>query len=337
MEKLKLSFSRIEEAESRIRPFVLRTALSPARAVPKPSGLKPGQLFFKWESEQKTGSFKIRGALNKALSLTDSERARGLMAASAGNHAQGVAFAARAVGAKARVVMMEQASKTKIQSAKSLGAEVILKGKTYDESFSHALRLQGGSLFIHPFADPLIMAGQGTVGLEIARALPKASSVIASVGGGGLISGLACAIKALVPSCRVYGAVWDGSLSLYERFCRLKGLSPPPASQFKNRLLPETGLTDGVAAEADERMPPVFSHLVDDIAPVSKKEIARAMAWLKKHEGRIAEGAGAAAMAALLSQARPRRWNLGENCCVIVSGGNIDPARFEKIIKKARF
>ena len=331
MTKLSLSFSQIEEASVRIRPFIQRTPLLPAR-WPR---LKPGvRLFFKWESAQKTGSFKIRGALSKALSLTAKEKARGLIAASAGNHAQGVAFAARAVGAQARVVMMEGASQTKIQSAKDLGAEVILKGKTYDESFSHALRLQRDSLFIHPFADPLIMAGQGTAGLETARALPSVSSVIASVGGGGLLSGLAVAVKALAPSCRVYGAVWEGAPSLYKGFCRLKGQTAKKPRFNKAPFLPETGLTDGIAeAHADKRMAPLFSHLVEDIALVSKEEIAFAMAWLKRHEGRAVEGAGAAALAAILGKGGAH-WNLGENCCVIVSGGNIDPPRLAEIIMR---
>lgn len=211
----KVSFSDIEKSEKRIASLIRKTSLTHSAHF---SNLFKTNLFFKWENEQEIKSFKIRGALNKILALSKKEKNRGLIAASAGNHAQGVAWAARHAGIKARVVMMKGASKVKVEAAKKYGAEVILKGETYDESYSYAQAIQGDSLFIHPFADPLIIAGQGTMGLEIAKSLPEVSSVLVSIGGGGMISGLSIALKHLKPKCRIYGVVWDGTPYHCRRF-----------------------------------------------------------------------------------------------------------------------
>ena len=179
----KVDFSDIQRAGETLTPHIIKTSLSRSESLSKEAGT---DIFFKWENEQSIRSFKIRGALNKILSLSESDKKKGLITASAGNHAQGVALASQIAGVKARVVMMETASRVKVEAARSFGAEVILRGKTYDETYTLTEALKGDSLFIHPFADPLIIAGQGTVGLEILKALPEVTSIVTAVGGGGL-------------------------------------------------------------------------------------------------------------------------------------------------------
>ena len=183
---MKLNFFDIEQAHERLAPWIKKTRVTKSDHFSQRLGV---HLFFKREDEQKIKSFKIRGALNKILSLTDPQKAQGVIAASAGNHAQGVALAASFFNIKARVVMMETASKVKVEATKKLGAEVILKGKTYDESYQYAKSIKRDSIFIHPFADTQIIAGQGTIGIEIFNSLPFVSSVVVSVGGGGLLCG----------------------------------------------------------------------------------------------------------------------------------------------------
>ena len=187
---LKVSFSDIQRAREVLAPHITPSSLCRSSSLGEETGT---EVFLKWESEHRIKSFKIRGALNKILSLNKTDREKGLITASAGNHAQGVALASQMAGVKARVVMMETASQVKIKATESFGAQVILKGKTYDESYALAESLQGDSLFIHPFADPLIIAGQGTMALEIFQSLPKITSLVAAIGGGGLISGVALA------------------------------------------------------------------------------------------------------------------------------------------------
>ena len=329
MEGLTVSFSDIERAQSVLSPYIRRTSLSVSDSLSERAGTK---MFFKWESEQKIRSFKIRGALNKVLSLSEEKRRRGLITASAGNHAQGVALAAQIAGVKARVVMMETASKVKTDSAKRLGAEVILKGKTYDESYAVAGTLQGDSVFVHPFADPLIVAGQGTVGLEIFQSLPEVTSVVTAIGGGGLISGVALALKRLKPSCRIYGVVWDGTPAQCRNFHRdMSEAACPCGSSPHSHQTSRSGLTDGIAVKSPSSgMSKIFFPLVEDIVCVSEEDISRAILALLSAEGRVVEGSGAAALAGALKA----RWDLGSCCCVILSGGNIDPPVLAGVIKR---
>ena len=327
---LKISFEDIEKSAKRILPFVKKTALTRSAYF---SQLFNTNLFFKWESEQEIKSFKIRGALNKILSLSEAEKKHGLIAASAGNHAQGVAWAARHTGTKARVVMMKTASKVKIEAAKKYGAEVLLEGKTYDESYAYAQAVKGEALFIHPFADPLIIAGQGSIGLEISQQLPKVTSVVVSIGGGGMISGLSTALKHLHPKCRIYGVVWDGTPSHCYRFHGINNTSHCLCGKpFKEGQVSEAGLTDGIAVKKPyQGMFDTFASLIDDIVCVSREEIAQALASLCRFEGKIAEGSGVAPLAALLNKGR--HWNLGTHCCLVVSGANIDPLVLSNILK----
>ena len=330
---LKIPFEEIEKSASKITPFVKKTSLT---FSPYFSRLFNTNLFFKWESEQEIKSFKIRGALNKILSLSEEEKKRGLITASAGNHAQGVAWAARHAKTKARVVMMKTASKVKIEAAKKYGAEVLLEGKTYDESYAYAQSVKEDSLFIHPFADPLIIAGQGTIGLEIAQQLPEVTSVVVSIGGGGMISGVTAALKHLRPQCRIYGVVWDGTPSQCHRFHGVeKEKSCLCDKPIKEEFLSEAGLTDGIAVKKPSKgMFDAFASLTEDIVCVSRAEIAYALVKLCRFEGKVAEGSGAAPLAALLG--RGNRWNLGSHCCLVVSGANIDPLFLSEILKTFR-
>ena len=335
-----VSLPKIQESERRIAPFIRRTQLSRSAFF---SSLLNAHVFFKWESEQEIKSFKIRGALNKILSLSKEERERGVIAASAGNHAQGVAYAARRAGVRARAVMMKNVSRVKLSAVKKYGAQVLLEGFSYDECYARARALKGDSVFIHPFADPLIIAGQGTLGLEILRQAPQVTSLVMSIGGGGLISGVAAAVRRLKPHCRIYGAVWDGTPELCRRFHKMKnsclcgGFRPAPrcdasggGRQGKNRPS-ESGWTDGIAVKKPaEGMLEAFAPFTDDIVCVSREETGRATAALYRHEGRVAEGSGAAPLAALMK--RKNRWNLGSHCCLVISGGNIDPPVFQQIL-----
>ena len=327
---LKVSFSDIQRAEEVLAPYITRTSLSQSDSLSKETNTG---IFFKWESEHQIRSFKIRGALNKVLSLSEKDRQRGLITASAGNHAQGVALAAQIAGVKAKVVMVETASRVKVAATQSFGAEIILKGKTYDESYSLAESLRGDSVFVHPFADPLIIAGQGTTGLEIFQSLPEVTSVVVAIGGGGLISGISLALKHLKPSCRIYGVVWDGTPAQCRDFHKVREGRCVCGKNSGPRQISRSGLTDGIAVKRPySGMGEIFSPFVEDIVCVSEEEISRAIVKILTAEGRVVEGSGAAALAGVLKH--KTNWNLGSHCCVVLSGGNIDPPVLADVIKK---
>lgn len=327
---MRLSFSDIQQAKVRLAPLVKKTRLTSSAYFSQKLGIN---LFFKWENEQKIKSFKIRGALNKILSLTSKEQAQGLITASAGNHAQGVALAASYLNIKARVVMMKTASKVKVESTKKLGAEVILKGKNYDESYKYAQSIKGNSVFIHPFADSQIIAGQGTVGIEIFEELSHIDSVVVSVGGGGLLSGVSLALKSLKPSIKVYGVVWDGTPDFCRNFNRIK---KEKVCLCKQKEMPfkagKSGLTDGISVKKSlPQMVDLCSQNVDGIACVSEEEISKCIASVKTKEQTVVEGAGVASLAGLLKY--HKIWDLGKSCCVVISGANIDEVIFSQTLK----
>ena len=325
---IKVNFKDIQQAEKRLSPLVAKTSLSQSDYFSKKLSC---HVFLKWEIEQKIKSFKIRGALNKIFSLTEEEKARGLIAASAGNHAQGVALASRLLNIKARVVMMETASKVKVSATKNLGAEVILKGKTYDESYTYAQSIKGDSIFIHPFADSKVIAGQGTVGLEIVKDLAQVDSVVVSVGGGGLLLGIARAVKTLKPSVKVYGVIWEGTAD----FCRNFNNVPAQKKCLCQKDIPlqhsKSGLTDGIAVKKSfPEMVKNCSQYVDGIFCVSEEEISQCIMELKNIEKKQAEGSGVAGLAGLLKY--HKQWDIGKNCCVVISGANID----EEVLSQLR-
>jgi threonine dehydratase len=278
----------------------------------------------KLENLQRTGSFKERGALNKLLTLSESERKRGVIAASAGNHAQGVAFHAAAHGIRAQIVMPLATPLVKVAATRSYGAEVILHGASYDEACEEAIRrrLSEGRTFIHPFDDAEVISGQGTIALELLEQVPDIEAVVVPIGGGGLIGGIACALKETNPRIRVIG-VEPGSLP---SMLRAREAGAPVT------ISAQATIADGIAVRrAGDLTLPLVSHYVDEIVTMDDEEIASAILLLLEQEKTLAEGAGAAALAAVVqskSDLRHRR------TVVLVSGGNIDVTLLSKIIER---
>ncbi len=292
------------------------------------SDLCGASVYFKLESLQRTGSFKERGAANKLALLGPVERRRGVVAASAGNHAQGVAYSAQRLGVKAVIVMPETAPLIKVAATKAFGAEVVLCGTVFEDAYQEARRLESekGYVFIHAFDDDEIIAGQGTAALEILEQVPDLDVLIASVGGGGFLGGMALVVKSLKPSVRVVGVE---SAALAKMSAARKAGKP-------TLIPPATTLADGIAVKkAGERTFPLFERYVDLIVPVDDEEVANAILVLIEREKVIAEGAGAAPAAALLQKKVPGLKPESKVVCVI-SGGNIDVNLLSRIIGNQR-
>ena len=303
---MKVTLKDIEEARGRLKGLVKKTKVTKSEFLSEKLGI---EVFFKWENDQEIKSFKIRGALNKILSLSDEEKKRGLIAASAGNHAQGVAFAASYLKIPARIYMMEGASKVKVEATKKYeGVEVILKGKSYDESYEWALKEKGEGTFIHPFLDPLVVAGQGTVALEILEDLPDLTSLVCPLGGGGLLSGLSIATKSLDKNKKVYASAWSGAPDFCKKFNEYKGFPACEGVVEEGRV---SGLTDGIAMKKSEpEMLDLCKDLVDGITCVSKEEIARSLILFEEKEFQILEGSGASALAGLIKNKNTWKWEI---------------------------
>jgi len=289
------------------------------------SGLTGQDIFLKLENLQMTGSFKERGALNKIATLTPEEAARGVVAASAGNHAQGVAYHATQRGIRSVIVMPLTTPLVKVTATRGFGAQVVLHGANYDEACTEATRLceAEGMTFIHPFDDHLVMAGQGTIGLELLEQIEGLEAVVVPIGGGGLIGGIACAIKESNPNIRVVGV----------QTARLPSMAEAIKAHHPVTLDPATTIADGIAVRrAGELTFPVVEKYVDEIVTVSEDEIASSILTLLEREKTLAEGAGATALAALLQ----RRTSLpsGARTAVLVCGGNIDVTLLSRIIER---
>ena len=283
-------------------------------------------IHLKLELLQRTGSFKVRGATAKILSLSRAERRRGIIAASAGNHAQGVALAAASVGAPVRIVMPEYAPLTKREATAGYGAEVILHGASYDEACAHARELHAaeGGTFVHAFDDELVMTGQGTIGLEILEDLPDVGTVVCPVGGGGLISGVAVALKSLRPRIRVLGVQADGASSAVQSF---------RAGRRIESVATRT-IADGIkVGHVGERCFDVIRRWVDEMVVVDDADICRAMLLLDEHAHISAEPAGATALAALLGSSGAYPGPI----VVVVSGGNLDTFDKTRYIRRALY
>jgi threonine dehydratase len=281
-------------------------------------------IYLKLENLQRTGSFKERGALNRLLTLTEEERRRGVIAASAGNHAQGVAFHAAKLGIRAQIVMPQATPLVKVVSTRGFGAEVILHGASYDEACDEAIRrcAEQGLTFIHPFDDPVVISGQGTIGLELLEQVPDLEAVVVPIGGGGLISGIACALKESNPRIRVIGVEPEKLPSML----RAREAGNPIT------LSPEATIADGIAVRrAGDVTLPLVTRYVDEIVTVDDEEIASAILMLLEQEKTLAEGAGAAALASLLQSKTNLR---NKRTAVLVCGGNIDVTLLAKIIER---
>ena len=314
-----VGLAEIEAARLLLEGIAVRTPMEESRWL---SAVAGGEVRIKAENLQRTGSFKARGAYVRLSRLSEAERARGVVAASAGNHAQGVALAAQLVGTRATVFMPEGAPIPKERATRGYGAEVVFTGTYLEDALVAAREFseRTGAVFIHPFDHEDVIAGQGTVGLEILEQLPEAASVVVPTGGGGLLAGVALAVKAVRPDVRVVGvqakdaAAYPGSLEAGR---------PTPLEQMRT-------MADGIAVgrPGDLTFAAVRDH-VDDVVTVSEDSLARAVLALAERAKLVSEPAGAAAVAALLDD--PARFPTP--CVAVVSGGNIDPLLLGKVIR----
>jgi threonine dehydratase len=288
------------------------------------SAITGQQIYLKLENLQMTGSFKERGALNRIAMLTPNEAARGVVAASAGNHAQGVAYHATARGIRAIIVMPLATPLVKVTATRNFGAEVILHGANYDEACEEATRIctAENMTFIHPFDDPAVMAGQGTIGLELLEQVPQLEAVVVPIGGGGLIGGIACAIKESRPEIRIIGV----------QTSRLPSMARAMEEHHPVTIDPATTIADGIAVRrAGDVTFPMVERYVDEIVTVDEDEIASSILVLLEREKTLAEGAGATALAALLQHKTSLK---NAHTAVLVCGGNIDVTLLSRIIER---
>ncbi len=316
-----IQLSDIQTALTRIRDDI---RISPCTLSETFSTLTGNQIFLKLDNQQRTGAFKERGALNKLLTLADDERSRGVIAASAGNHAQGVAYHAGKHGIRARIFMPLPTPLTKVSSTKAYGAEVVLHGANYDETFEQAVEngREDHLTFIHAFDDDAVIAGQGSLGLEILSQHPDIEAVVAPIGGGGLIGGIACAVKEMKPSVKVFGVQPARIASMKAAISQGKPVTLDAAKT----------IADGIAVRrAGDRTFPLIKKYVDEIVTVEEEEIANAILLLLEREKTLAEGAGAAATAAVLNRKLPLE---GKRVAVLVCGGNIDVTLLSRIIER---
>lgn len=294
----------IWQAKERLAGLVHKTAISRSSSLDKMTG---GQIFLKLENMQKTGSFKVRGASNRILALSPEEGAKGVIAASAGNHAQGVALAATRAGIPSTIVMPDGAPISKIMATRGYGANVVLAGHNYDEAWKKAVEMQkaAGSLFLHAYDDPYVIAGQGTVGLEIMEQLPDADVILVPVGGGGLASGVALAVKSLKPTIQVIGV------------------------EAANR---SNTIADGIAVKHPGKVTgAILETYLDGMVQVDDEEIAGTILLLLERVKIVTEGAGAASVAAALYKKIPTE---GRKIACVVSGGNVDVNFIAQIIQR---
>lgn len=314
-----VTLEAVEEAARRLSGVVQVTPLERSRAIGAAIG---ADVWLKCENLQRAGSFKLRGAYNRIAQLTEAERARGVVCASAGNHAQGVALAASLQGVPARVIMPEEAPLPKVDATVGYGAEVSLNGRSFDDAMAAAFEAadRDGRVFVHPFDHPHIIAGQGTVALEVLAEVPEPATVVVCVGGGGLISGMAAVLRARHPDVRIVGVQAAGCATF----------APSLASGEPVALAHADTIADGIAVK--QPGPLTLAHveaLVDEVVTVTDEQLADAVVLLLERAKLVVEPSGAAAVAALLSGA------LGEvqgPVVATVSGGNIDPLLLQHLV-----
>ena len=314
-----LTLDRIYHAAFTLKDIVRKTDLILAPALSRKN-----QVYLKTENLQMTGSFKVRGACYKISWLSQEEKERGIIACSAGNHAQGVALAASKNHIPSLICMPDGAPISKVEATKSYGAEVCLVKDTYDDAYNKAVELQKekGYTFIHPFDDEDVIAGQGTIGLEILDQLDDVDAVVVPVGGGGLISGVAAAIKQLKPECKVYGVQALGAPSMYESVRAHEKIALESVNTF----------ADGIAVKIPgDHTYELVNQYVDEMLTVTEDEIAAAILTLMEKQKLVAEGAGAVSVAAVMFDKIPLE---GKKVVCIVSGGNIDVNILNRVITR---
>jgi len=316
-----VSFRSILEARRKIRNLVTKTPTYLSNVFSQRTG---AEVYLKLECFQPVGVFKIRGAVNKICSLSPSELERGLVTASSGNHGLAVAYAAKIYGAKAVVVVPENAVKEKVEAIESYGADIVKYGKDYDEAYSKALEIQkeAGTTFVHPFEDPFVVAGQGTVGLELLEDVPDLNAIIVPVGGGGLISGISIAAKTLNPKLRIVGVQSEGAPAVYRSWRAGKIVEVDSVNT----------VADGLAARKPLDLTfRIIKRYVDTVLLVSEEEIGEAVLALLHNAHILAEPSGAASLAALLFKYHPKP---EEKLAVIISGANISINYLASLLKQ---
>lgn len=314
-----LTIDKVKKAEHLLKDVIRKTDL-----IFAPDLVKSSEIYLKSENLQKTGSFKVRGAYAKIAQLSDEQKKKGIIACSAGNHAQGVALAAQKNGIQSKIFIPSTAPISKIEATKSYGAQICLVDGVYDDAYNEAVQCQQetGAEFIHPFDDIEVIAGQGTIALEVLEQLPEVEAVIVPIGGGGLISGIAYTIKMLKPECKVYGVQAAGAGSMYYSIEHHKRTELPAVHTF----------ADGTAVKMPgENTFALCEKYVDKIVTVTDDEIATAVLTLMERQKLVAEGAGALSVAAAMFKKLPIE---GKKTVCIVSGGNIDVNILSRVINR---
>lgn len=319
-----VTLADVKRAKETIKDIVLKTDLLENVRLSEKTGAK---VWYKCENLQRTGSFKIRGACNKIANLTDEEKAHGVIASSAGNHAQGVALSAKNVGIKATICMPATAPVSKVAATKSYGAEVVLHGNVYDDAHAKAIEIQQktGATFLEPFNDKEVIAGQGTIGLEIFEQLDgNVDTVLVPVGGGGIVAGVATALKGLKPDVKIVGV----------QTCNIPSMKVSYEAGKVTSAFNDVTIADGIAVKTPGDLTfDIISNKVDEIITVTEEEIAEAILFMMENQKLVSEGAGAVSTAALLSgKYKPAK---GENVVCVVSGGNIDINTLYRIMSVA--
>ena len=317
-----VNINNVNEAKKNLEGVALKTPFSKAPIL---SETYRSEIYFKKENLQLTGSFKLRGAFNRVANLSQEKKHRGVVAASAGNHAQGLAFSANYFNIEATIFMPEATPLTKVTGVKSYGAKVVLVGENFDEAYEAATKYaqENNKEFIHPFADDDVIAGQGTIALEILEKVPDLKQLIVPIGGGGLIAGIAIAAKAINPDIKVIGVVASGAKAMKESY---RSQTPIDSTSVRT-------IADGIAVrDVTPKLLDIIVDYVDDIVEVSDNEIANAILFLLEKHKLVVEGAGAVSTAAIMHD---KIDNLEDSkICAVISGGNIDVTMLSQIIEK---